>query len=410
MTHPLKLPLFAAFELLICVGAASAPPPTGNGDVERAKPASQDTIGEPASIPSNVSVDANLVPAWETGKLGAIPGSAAPDVLGAFRFICTAGQISFDDPIVFPGEPGRSHLHQFFGNTLANAHSTYESLRKTGQSTCMNPLNRSAYWMPAMLNGKGGVVRPDFVSIYYKRRPSTDPECRHIGRACVDLPRGLRFVFGYDMVTDRKPSGAAYFNCQGPGSTEGHYPDIVTAAKFCPVGAQLGAVIGAPTCWDGKRLDSPNHRDHVAYASYGNWGYERCPATHPYVIPGFTLGSWYTVDASLDRSGEWNGSRATWHLSSDEMPGNAGPMERPGATFHADWFGAWDDKVMAMWTANCIDKLLNCSGGDLGNGRQMKQSPGFAWKAKPHVAPIPARPAMAMAAPDADHAMSKGAM
>jgi hypothetical protein len=39
--------------------------------------------------------------------------------------------------------------------------------------------------MPAMLNGVGGVVRPDFVSIYYKRRPSSDPECQRMGIACV---------------------------------------------------------------------------------------------------------------------------------------------------------------------------------------------------------------------------------
>ena len=77
-----------------------------------------------------------------------IPASAAPDVVGAFRFVCTAGQLLKDDPIVYPGQPGKSHLHQFYGNTGANASSTYSSLRKSGQSTCMSPLNRSAYWMP----------------------------------------------------------------------------------------------------------------------------------------------------------------------------------------------------------------------------------------------------------------------
>jgi hypothetical protein len=25
-----------------------------------------------------------------------------------------------------------------------------------------------------------------------------------------------------------------------------------------------------------------------------------------------------------------------------------------------------------MWTDNCINKMLNCSGGDLGNGMQLK--------------------------------------
>ena len=105
----------------------------------------------------------------------AVPPSAAPDVVGAFRFICQAAQLLYDDPIVYPGQPGKSHLHQFYGNTGANAYSTYRSLRTSGDSTCMGILNRSGYWMPAMLDGKGNVVRPGGVSIYYKRRPVSDP-------------------------------------------------------------------------------------------------------------------------------------------------------------------------------------------------------------------------------------------
>jgi hypothetical protein len=100
-----------------------------------------------------------------------------PDPVGAFRFICQPGQLLYDDPIVYPGQPGKSHLHQFYGNTAANAYSTYESLRTSGDSTCVSTLNRSGYWMPAMLDGKGNVVRPNFVAIYYKRRPASDPKC-----------------------------------------------------------------------------------------------------------------------------------------------------------------------------------------------------------------------------------------
>src|SRR5262249_1068020 len=40
-----------------------------------------------------------------------------------------------DDPIVDPGQPGASHLHDFFGNIGVDASSTYASLRSTG-TTC----------------------------------------------------------------------------------------------------------------------------------------------------------------------------------------------------------------------------------------------------------------------------------
>ncbi|QTD56245.1 DUF1996 domain-containing protein [Parasphingorhabdus cellanae] len=328
-------------------------------------------------IPSNFDVEQEYVAGWGSGK---IPKSAAPDVVGAFRFLCSPGQLSYDDPIVYPGKPGKSHLHQFFGNTGANAYSTYESLRKTGDSTCNNRLNRSAYWMPAMLNGRGQVVKPRYVSIYYKRIPESSPDCLGRGKnpqnMCITIPRGLRYIFGHDMLDKSgKKTGKGYFNCYGPGAKSGTYPDIVTAAQYCPVGAKIGALISAPDCWDGRNLDSPDHRAHVAYRKYGNDGKARCPKTHPYRMPTFTLGSWYDVDETLDRSGRWDPDKPSWHLSSDYMPGMK--PAKPGSTFHTDWFGAWDDEALALWTAHCINKLLNCSGGELGNGKQLKPTNGY---------------------------------
>ena len=340
-------------------------------------PAPVDVVPTPGlpAIASNFDVNSELVKSWGTG---AIPASALPDVVGAFRFLCKPSHLSYDDPVVYPGQPGKSHLHQFFGNTLADANSTYVSLRTTGGSTCNSPLNRSAYWMPAMLNDKGQVILADYVSIYYKRRPATDPLCAKIGVACVDLPRGLRFVFGANMLNMAdKPTGTGYFNCDGPGAVPGHYPDLVTAQKNCPATARIGAVISAPECWDGKNLDSADHRSHVAYSAYIGQSYAQCPKTHPYVIPTFTLGAWFAQGAQVE----------PWHLSSDEMPD--GMVMTPGSTLHADWFGAWDDAVMKIWGDNCINKLLNCSGGDLGNGQQLRMFPGFSLIANPRVVTRP---------------------
>ena len=55
------------------------------------------------------------------------------------------------------------------------------------------------------------------------------------------------------------------------------------------------------------------------------------------------------------------------------------------------WFGAWNDSILLRWHSNCIDKLLNCSGADLGDGFQLKQPPD-SWLANPHVVPVPAKP------------------
>ncbi|WP_051272957.1 DUF1996 domain-containing protein [Sphingomonas phyllosphaerae] len=338
--------------------------------------------GQLEKIASNFDVSKYIVPAWGTGE---IPAKGTEGV-GAFRFHCSAGDVKRDDPIVYPGQPGKSHLHQFFGNTGTNAYSTYASLRTSGESTCSNKLNRSAYWIPAMLNGKGKVVRPDYVVIYYKALAEDDPECQKIGKACVVLPRGLRYVFGYNMTTEK--SEGFYFSCDGPTAVSGHYPDLVTAAKNCPVGNRIGAIIASPTCWDGKNLNSADHRSHVGYPQWNNMGQQRCPENLPYLIPMFSLAAWYTVDEDLDRSGDWKPGMTTWSLASDTMPGMA--PKRPGSTFHADWMGAWDDDVLKMWFDHCINKVLSCNGGDLGNGKQLAFDPNFDWVAKPRLVDVPA--------------------
>lgn len=322
-----------------------------------------------------------------------IPGSAAPDVVGAFRFICLAGVLNRDDAIVYPGQPGASHGHQNFGNNGINAHSTTKSLSASGTSSCGDPVNRSAYWMPWMEDGQGNVVRPDYISIYYKRRPISDPKCNPASGVaspqgiCVPIPNGLKMVFGYDMITGTPPTGAGYFNCQGPTARPGHYPNLANVTTWCPSAPtmvngvptynQLGAVISAPQCWDGRNLDSPNHRSHVGYMVINrNTGQPSCPPTHPFVMPTYTQGAWYTVDANL----------GTWGLSCDHM---LPPGTPKGVCIHADYFKAWSNYVERMWLENCINKMLNCSGGNLGNGKRIKNAVGTPFKAIPRLVTVP---------------------
>jgi hypothetical protein len=118
---------------------------------------------------------------YGTNGVPGVPAITSTSDLGAFRFNCrpSAGQLLKDDPIVYPGQPGASHLHMFIGNTGANASSTYDSLRTTGGSSCDNQgqswaINRSSYWTPAMLDGVGNAVLPDYVMVYYKRFPPRD--------------------------------------------------------------------------------------------------------------------------------------------------------------------------------------------------------------------------------------------
>ena len=197
-------------------------------------------------IRSNFDVTTELVPAWGTG---AIPASAAP-ATGSFMILCSAGQLLQDDPLEMQNQPGAAPLNQFIGNTAATANSNYTSLRGGGDSSCMSPVDRSSSWIPAMLDGVGNAVRPDYIVMTYSRLAATNIACTASGaKGCIPLPNGLRYTFGFNNLSPSEtPTGSFYFTCDGPGAVAGHYADIVAAAPYCPIGSRLGAIINSPSC------------------------------------------------------------------------------------------------------------------------------------------------------------------
>lgn len=54
-------------------------------------------------------------------------------------------------------------------------------------------------------------------------------------------------------------------------------------SKMCAGG--IRATVIFPSCWDGKNLDSPDHRTHVAYGPGQALAGDQCPDTHPVRIP-----------------------------------------------------------------------------------------------------------------------------
>ena len=307
--------------------------------------------------------------------------SAAPDVVGAFRFICGHAGLGRFDPIVYPGDlTGKSHLHDFYGNTGIGPNSTYETLRASGKSTCAYgdfPANRSGYWTAAMMDGRGRVILVDYVAIYYKRRPASDPvvsdpaNAKYQGKA-ADLPNGLRFTFGFDMATGKDGDKVDYILQNPPNSGTGlpnwavisnngagwqTIKEVAASGKVQP-GLQLIRRIHAPSCWDGKRVDTADHRSHLSYPSYGSWGYPKCDAAHPRVIPEFQIQEIYTIATGDDLN--------LWHASSNEHY-----TDHTVDTSHADFFMAWDPTIKKLWHDNCMNKKLNCSAGDVGDARAL---------------------------------------
>ena len=279
---------------------------------------------------------------------------------GQFRTNCEYSHFSYDDPIVFPGQPGKSHLHMFIGNTKADAYTTQESLLNTGGSTCDGfELNRSAYWVPALMDGKGHVVAPQAITIYYKtKKPDT----------AVALPQGLKMVVGNTRNESFNADQRLNWSCGGSGSSYNETNRIPDCN-----GDYINATIQFPNCWDGKNLDSPDHLSHMAWAG----DREPCPATHPNPIPQISILLYWAGVDSVDG----------WYLSSDKTSGfNSGP----GASLHADWFGGWNKEITDIWTDNCIRAVRNCSAGQTGTSRMLAPISPLQQYEGPQLLPLPA--------------------
>ncbi|PRX96743.1 DUF1996 domain-containing protein [Allonocardiopsis opalescens] len=242
-----------------------------------------------------------------------------------FQANCTVSHTAPDDPIVYPGRPGGSHDHTFMGNTTTDAFSTLASLERGGTS-CRVPGDLSAYWMPTMYNGTEEVRPIGHQVIYYKSGIRDHTTVR-------PFPTGLRYVVGSPTQ-----SAEEFLDATVQGWECGDDYDNAHVPAHCPDGTQLNVRFQAPSCWDGRHLDSPDHQSHMAYPVVEN-GSDVCPDSHPVAVPMVEFKMAFPVDG--DMSGV--------HLSSGE-----------GYSFHYDFFNAWDEATLAAMVEHCINGGLQC--------------------------------------------------
>jgi len=309
-------------------------------------------FGRYATTPSDqldLSALTEVAPVRDNGTVGD----------GQFRAACQYSHFSYDDPIVFPGKPGKAHLHMFYGNTETDAFSTTDSIVNSGGSSCNGfELNRSAYWTPALLDGRGNVIVPDMIILYYK---SKAPE--QVQR----MPQGLKMVSGNTSAESFSVSDFLYWSCGESGKTYNRSNRIPNCG-----GDTINATIVFPQCWDGVNFDSADHRSHMALVS----PHKPCPSTHPVRLPQISILLYYP-GAGYSRD---------WHISSDRSGGfNTGP----GATLHGDWWGGWNDQAMDLWTDGCMKAARNCSFGQTGTNRQLAKLNDFQNYPGPNVLPLP---------------------
>ncbi len=274
---------------------------------------------------------------------------AANDPKGDFRTLCVPSHMSNNDPVVFPNQEGAAHHHTFFGNTSIDHASDLNNLPNVGNSSCSGgTANRSAYWIPSMINtNTGKPIEPIGFQAYYKTQNSNE---------VVAIPAGLRMIGDASLDPNNlfKPTFSAACLDANDDVTQ-LKTNTTDGFPVCAIGETLRVFFDFPQCWDGVNLDSADHKSHMAHPeSYDGPDFDtpHCPLTHPVHLPVITYNVLYEVDADL----------AFWRLSSDV---NGEPA---GSSMHGDWVNGWDATVMQTFVDSCLVDSNDCHTDLLGDG------------------------------------------
>ncbi|KAL4878235.1 hypothetical protein BJY04DRAFT_221384 [Aspergillus karnatakaensis] len=212
-----------------------------------------------------------------------------------FSFSCLPLTIQLSDPIVTPGQQS-AHTHVITGGTAFQRTMGGQTARKAKGTTCEVAIDRSNYWIPALYhqtgNGSASGVRSfemveyESSAIYYLNRA-----CNHTASASgcrkgsypLAPPAGLRVIAGNPMLqtynnSDFAQRAISHMCLKQNGASEEtkHLP-----RQPCE---KLRSQVFFPSCWDGKNLDSWDHKSHMAYPEFGDYNKGVCPDSHPVAI------------------------------------------------------------------------------------------------------------------------------
>ncbi|MFJ3794472.1 DUF1996 domain-containing protein [Kitasatospora sp. NPDC090091] len=235
----------------------------------------------------------NVQPVTAPAKKGSATGS--------FTSRCGRNEnrhLNPDNVIVAPGvSNGAHHMHDYVGNVATDAFSSNAKLAASG-TTCSNG-DGSAYYWPVLRvfdgtnekdakapgGGKdknvGRILQPAEADITYT---ST------VGNQVQPMKQFLRILTGDAKAFTNGPANAhASWSCTGFENRQ-----VVDKYPICPKGSRVVRTLKFPDCWDGKNIDSANHRTHTAFSN----GSGACPKNFK-VIPQLVERVAYDVPAGV---------------------------------------------------------------------------------------------------------------
>jgi hypothetical protein len=257
-----------------------------------------------------------------------------------------------DNIIVAPGVGnGAHHTHDYVGNQDNDAFTTNEEFAAASTS-CRNPGDKSTYYWPVLrlqdgtqefdakqLGGgaegnTGRILTASEVTLNFVGSPR--------GKV-VAMPKFLRIITGdAKAFTNGTANANAAWSCTGFENRQ-----LTDKYPVCPRGSSLVRTSKFQSCWDGRSVDSANHRAHVAFADPRTGA---CPSGFK-AIPQLVQRLVYDVDApSLGDNGK---SRPFYAV--DGFPEQ---MHKP-ITDHGDFINVFDERLMNRMV-QCINTGRRC--------------------------------------------------
>jgi hypothetical protein len=286
-------------------------------------------------------------------------GVAAQNML---RFACSQLVVDRVDPLVNPAMRYTPHLHQIVGGNSFNLTMepvTYDLVKRSTCTSCSFVQDLSNYWTAVMFfkhrNGS------------YQRVPQVGnggPQGKLINKGGMDLyyiPNGRVTAFkpGFRMLAgnaaetqDSKVSRANICHRCWTSANEdtfvGGAPCTGSDTVAIPSETRCKMIrqtLIFPHCWDGKNLDSPDHKSHVAYGQgSGATGGGACPSSHPVKLPQIMYELMWNVTNFANDKNAWPSSGPAYTYS----------MNLGGSAAHGDYLFGWkDDTLQRAMDKNC---------------------------------------------------------
>ncbi|KAF9654023.1 hypothetical protein BDM02DRAFT_1154676 [Thelephora ganbajun] len=240
------------------------------------------------------------------------------------------------DPIVTPGGIA-GHVHRVIGGSNFGVEiPSSDYLRESECTSTGIEEDKSAYWFPQLYfqyaDGTFELVPGGPVTYYLF--PSD-------GNTTI-FPDNFRMISGNSAKAP--PTGSAEqravsflcLNFNGVSSKHDFLPEM-----SCPNGVR--AQLNFQSCWDGKNVDSPDHKSHVSYRAGGPDSGD-CTPDFPFSLPRIFNEMYYDTPQFNDKLNLAKNPKQPFVFSNGDAT---------GAMYHGDFYMGWDRNTLQRVVKEC---------------------------------------------------------